>query len=268
MLELVNFSERAAGPPARAVGGQQQRVALARALVNMPALLAAGRAARRAGSQAAPPDAGRAEDDPAGDGDHLRVRDPRSGRGADDVGPDRGHEPRPVGAGRRPPPRSTSDLPPPLRPALSVPPTCSPAGPRATTPRSTASPSVPFPPGPRSWRDGDSLLMAIRPEKLFIAPPEGHDGPVLGGGGGGRRVPRGDHACWISAPAADVALARRRVPPAGGRRRPLSARRPCRVGWNTADAQFFPEPTCSIRLARACRRRHRTVINLEVGGTT
>ena len=61
---------------------------------------AARRAARRARPQAAQGPAGRAEADPARGRDHVRLRDPRPGGGADDVRPDRGHEPRPRRAGR------------------------------------------------------------------------------------------------------------------------------------------------------------------------
>ena len=56
------------------------------------------RAARRARPEAPPPDAGRAEADPARGRDHVRLRDPRPGGGALDVGPDRRH----VGRADRP----------------------------------------------------------------------------------------------------------------------------------------------------------------------
>ena len=60
------------------------------------------RAARRARPQAAQADAGRAQADPAGGRDHVHLRDPRPGRGDDDVGSDRRDEPRAVRAARRP----------------------------------------------------------------------------------------------------------------------------------------------------------------------
>ena len=63
---------------------------------------APGRTARSARSQAAQADAGRAQADPAGGRDHLHLRDPRPGRGDDDVRSDRRHEPRPLRAARRP----------------------------------------------------------------------------------------------------------------------------------------------------------------------
>ncbi len=61
---------------------------------------AARRAARRARPQAPPGDADRAEADPAGGRDHLRLRHARPGGGADDERPDRGLQPRPDRAGR------------------------------------------------------------------------------------------------------------------------------------------------------------------------
>ena len=69
---------------------------------------AARRAARRPRPEAARADAGRAEDDPGRGRDHLRLRHPRPGRGADDVRPDRRLQRGPDRAGRRPRPRSTS----------------------------------------------------------------------------------------------------------------------------------------------------------------
>ena len=60
---------------------------------------AAGRAARRARPQAARADAGRAQGVAAAGGDHVRLRHPRPGRGADHVGPDRGVQRRPHRAG-------------------------------------------------------------------------------------------------------------------------------------------------------------------------
>ena len=50
---------------------------------------AARRAARRSRPEASRADADRAEDDPGRGGDHLRLRHPRPGRGADDERPDR-----------------------------------------------------------------------------------------------------------------------------------------------------------------------------------
>ncbi len=63
---------------------------------------AARRAARGARPEAAQGPAGGAEADPARGRDHLRLRHPRPGGGADDERPDRGDEPRPDRADRRP----------------------------------------------------------------------------------------------------------------------------------------------------------------------
>ena len=60
------------------------------------------RAARRPRPETAQGAPGRAEADPARRRDHLRLRHPRPGGGADDERPDRGDEPRPGRTGRRP----------------------------------------------------------------------------------------------------------------------------------------------------------------------
>ena len=98
-LERVGLAREANRKPAQLSGGQQQRVALARAIVNLSAGPAARRAARRTRPEAAQGPAGRAEADPARGRDHVRLRDPRPGGGADDVGPHRGHE-RAAGSSR------------------------------------------------------------------------------------------------------------------------------------------------------------------------
>ena len=60
----------------------------------LPQRTAARRTARRAGPQAAPGDAVRAQAHPARGRDHVHLRDPRPRRGADDERPDRGDERR------------------------------------------------------------------------------------------------------------------------------------------------------------------------------
>ena len=87
--------------PAQLSGGQRQRVALARAIVNRPQRAAARRAARRARPQAAPGDAVRAQADPARGRDHVRLRHPRPGGGADDERPPGRVRRGPDRAGRR-----------------------------------------------------------------------------------------------------------------------------------------------------------------------
>ena len=102
MLELVELPGFEHRKPTQISGGQAQRVALARALINRPAVLLLDEPLGRARPQAAQADAGRAQADPAGGRDHVHLRDPRPGRGDDDVGPHRGHEPGPVRAAGRP----------------------------------------------------------------------------------------------------------------------------------------------------------------------
>ena len=66
----------------------------------LPERAAARRAARRARPQAPPGDAARAQAHPARGRHHVHLRDPRSGRGAHDERPDRGHERGPGRADR------------------------------------------------------------------------------------------------------------------------------------------------------------------------
>ena len=90
-------------PPARPALGRPAAARGAGPGAGQPAQgPAARRAPRRARPEAAQGPAGTAEADPARRRDHVRLRDPRPGGGADDVRPDRGHEPRPDRAGRRP----------------------------------------------------------------------------------------------------------------------------------------------------------------------
>jgi len=67
-LDQVQLSKRSDAKPKQLSGGMQQRVALARALVNEP------------------------EGSPESRRHHVRLRHPRSGGSADDVGPNRGDE--------------------------------------------------------------------------------------------------------------------------------------------------------------------------------
>ena len=90
-----------------------------------PGGAAARRAARRARPEAAPADAGRAQADPARGRDHVRLRDPRPGGGALDVGPDRGDERRARSSSAGLPRRSTSTRPRSSSPASSASRTCS-----------------------------------------------------------------------------------------------------------------------------------------------
>ena len=93
-LELVSLGERARARTDRALG-RPAPAGRAGPGARQPAEgAAARRAARRARPEAAPADAGRAQADPARGRDHVRLRHPRPGGGALDVGPDRGDERR------------------------------------------------------------------------------------------------------------------------------------------------------------------------------
>ncbi len=105
MVRLAGYEER---KPSELSGGQRQRVALARAIVNRPAGPAARRAPRRPRSEAARANAGGAEGDPGPGWDHLHLRDPRPGRGADDERSRRSLQRRAHRAGRGVRRRSTS----------------------------------------------------------------------------------------------------------------------------------------------------------------
>ena len=99
----ASSSSRASSAGGRAALRRPAAARRAGARARQPAGGAAPRrAARRARREAAQADAARAEADPARARHDVRLRDARPGRGARDVGPDRGHERRPGRADREP----------------------------------------------------------------------------------------------------------------------------------------------------------------------
>ena len=130
------------------------------------------RAARRARPQAAQADAGRAQAHPAGGRDHVHLRDPRPGRGDDDVRSHRRHEQGPLRAAGRPGDACTSDRRRASWPASWASATCCPArssgtadGYAVVTPRRRH-------PGPRARgacsTGATRVDVGVRPEKIRL----------------------------------------------------------------------------------------------------
>ena len=249
MLELVNLSDRAQARPRELSGGQQQRVALARALVNMPALLLLDeplgaldlklRRQMQVELKTIQREMGitfvfvtHDQEEALTMSDRIAVMN--HGR-LEQVAPAAEIYERPATAFAAGFIGASNML------------SCTAAGDHAEI---DGIASVPFPPGPRSWSDGDSLMMAIRPEKLFIAPPEGHDGPCS-------EAVVADAVFLGATTQLDLRagsrrrVARSRVPPAGGRRRPLRAGRSGRGRLEPGGRAVLP----GDRPARAGSRR-------------
>ena len=136
----------------------------------LPERAPARRAARRARPEAAPGDAARAEAHPARGRHHVRVRHPRSGRGAHDERPDRGDERGPRRADRRAARRSTTS---PRRcssRASSATPTCCRSkcsNARATRRRSTVGGArLPVRAPHDDTQAGDAATLMVRPERV------------------------------------------------------------------------------------------------------
>jgi spermidine/putrescine transport system ATP-binding protein len=258
MLELVNLRDRARARPRELSGGQQQRVALARALVNMPALLLL--------------------DEPLGALDlklrrqmQVELKTIQREMGITFVFVTHDQEEAltmsdriaVMNHGRLEQVAAAAEIY--ERPATAFAASfigasnmvaCRAAGGRAEI---DGLASVPLPAG--AWRDGERLMMAIRPEKLFVAPPAGHDGPVI-------------EAVVVDAvflgattqlelrAGPGVALRALEFHPPGvtaGRYQPGDQ---VRVAWNPADAQFFPAaPSAGIAPSPE------PLVNLDVGGT-
>ena len=264
MLELVNLRERARARPRELSGGQQQRVALARALVNMPALLLL--------------------DEPLGALDlklrrqmQVELKTIQREMGITFVFVTHDQEEAltmsdriaVMNHGRLEQVAAASEIY--ERPATAFAASfigasnmlaCRAAGDRAEI---DGLVSVPLPAGSGDWRDGDRLMMAIRPEKLFVAPPAGHDGPEV-------------EAVVVDAvflgatthldlrAGAGVTLRALEFHPPGavaGRYQPGDR---IKVAWNPADAQFFSEGAGSAD-ATDLSEESEPIMNLEAGGT-
>ena len=208
MVRLADYGDR---KPVRALR-RPAPAGRAGALDRQPAAgAAARRAARRPRPEAARADAGRAQADPGRGRDHLRLRHPRPGGGADDVRPDRGLQRGPDRAGRHARARSTSSPRTASSPASSASRTCSSAtaassrsGPRRCGCSSRARPPTGCRPRAGRVRDVAYAGMITRylvaldaGRRASSRPPEPRD--VLGGGaragraGGGRRMAAGTH---------------------------------------------------------------------------
>ena len=169
VVRLADFATRKPGAALRRPAAARRAGAGAGQL---PERAAARRAARRARPQAPPGDAARAQAHPARGRHHVHLRDPRSGRGAHDERPDRGHERGPRRADRHAPRRSTTSPHRCSSPGSSGWPTCylPSSSPRPDGARWRASGTDPRCRGPpsRGSQPGDPATFMIRPERMHV----------------------------------------------------------------------------------------------------
>ena len=206
------------GPPPGAALGRPAPARGAGSGARQPAArAAAGRAARSAGPEAAPGDADRAQDDPAGGRHHLHLRDPRPGRGARDERPDGDLQPRASSSRSARRPMSTR-----RRRRRSS---------RASSAPRTSSRATPRRP---SWARAGTFT--VRPEKIHLEDSDAAVPDWLDSATGTvqrRRLPRVGHALprRRSTPAASSSSSSRTSPP-----HPWSALalkgKPVRLTWD------------------------------------
>jgi spermidine/putrescine transport system ATP-binding protein len=267
MLALVNLSDRARARPGELSGGQQQRVALARALVNMPALLLL--------------------DEPLGALDlklrrqmQVELKTIQREMGITFVFVTHDQEEAltmsdriaVMNRGRLEQVAPSAELY--ERPATAFAASFIGASNMLACRASGGSVRIDGldlavqPAGPRLWKDGDRLMMAIRPEKMLVALSPDHDGPEVGA--------EVIEAVFMGATTQLTLRAGDRIefravefhPPGvpAGQYQPGD---PVRVGWNASDAQFFSEETeRRPQDPPAADAPRPTTTNLEVGGSS
>ena len=257
MLELVNLRDRARARPRELSGGQQQRVALARALVNMPALLLLDeplgaldlklRRQMQVELKTIQREMGitfvfvtHDQEEALTMSDRIAVMN--HGR-LEQVAPAAEIYERPATAFAAGFIGASNML------------ACRAAGDRAEI---DGLASVPLPPGPRSWSDGDSLDDGDPARRSSSSPRrQGHDGPVL-------EAVVADAVFLGATTLLDLARRHATSPfaPSSSTRpgSPPAAISPA-TGCGSAGTRRTPSSSrrtdLPIRLARACRRRHR-----------